>query len=155
MSKWPRMSHLDICNTSYGKKKGWLPTTKSQESTRPRCVKMECDTPLESSQLGLQVCFIPHPNPRSEQKVMNSQNPGSPNRNSFGTPPWSLGVPRQIAIRMWVPRSNAKNTIWGKVVASPESGPWWVLWVRSCPWLVLAPMDAPEYELINLLVGLM
>jgi len=21
--KWPRMSHLDICSTSYGKKKGW------------------------------------------------------------------------------------------------------------------------------------
>jgi hypothetical protein len=21
--KWPRMSHLDICNTSYGRKKGW------------------------------------------------------------------------------------------------------------------------------------
>jgi hypothetical protein len=26
-----------------------------------------------------------------------------------------------------------------KVVASPKSGPWWVLWVRGCPWLVLAP----------------
>jgi hypothetical protein len=23
-----------------------------------------------------------------------------------------------------VARSNAENTIWGKVVASPESGPW-------------------------------
>jgi hypothetical protein len=22
-SKWPRMSHLDICRTSYGRKKGW------------------------------------------------------------------------------------------------------------------------------------
>jgi len=21
--KWPRMSHLDICSTSYGKRKGW------------------------------------------------------------------------------------------------------------------------------------
>jgi hypothetical protein len=27
----------------------------------------------------------------------------------------------------------------GKVVASPKSGPWWVLWVWVCPWLVLAP----------------
>jgi hypothetical protein len=26
-----------------------------------------------------------------------------------------------------------------KVVASPKSGPWWVLWVRLCPWFVLAP----------------
>ncbi len=26
-----------------------------------------------------------------------------------------------------------------KVMASPKSGPWWVLWVRVCPWLVLTP----------------
>jgi len=41
----------------------------------------------------------------------------------------SLGVPgiKAIWMRMW--RSNAENTIWGKVVASPESGPWWVKWV--------------------------
>jgi hypothetical protein len=57
--------------------------------------------------------------------------------------PWqfrdsSLGVPGQKAIRMWVPRRGIENTIWGKVVASPESRPWWVLWVQNCPWLVLA-----------------
>jgi hypothetical protein len=28
--------------------------------------------------------------------------------------------------------------MWGKVVASPEFGLWWVLWVQGCPWLVLA-----------------
>jgi hypothetical protein len=66
----------------------WLPTTKSQKSTRPRCVQVECDTPLESSQGELQVCFRLHPNWRSEKRVMNSQNPRSPNRNNFGTPPW-------------------------------------------------------------------
>jgi hypothetical protein len=26
----------------------WLPTTKSQESTRPRCVQVKCNTPLEA-----------------------------------------------------------------------------------------------------------
>ncbi len=55
----------------------WLPTTKSRESTRPRCVQAECNTPL-------QVCFRPHPNPRFEQGVMSCQSPGSPNRDSFG-----------------------------------------------------------------------
>ncbi len=34
-----------------------------------------------------------------------------------------LGVPGQKAIRMPLLRSGAKYTIWGKVVASPESGP--------------------------------
>jgi len=28
----------------------WHPTTKSQESTQPRCVQVQCDTPLESFQ---------------------------------------------------------------------------------------------------------
>jgi len=42
----------------------------------------------------------------------------------------SLGIPRIKAIWMGVWRSNVENTIWGKVVASPESGPWWVKWVR-------------------------
>jgi hypothetical protein len=42
----------------------------------------------------------------------------------------SFGIPRIKAIWMRVLRSNAENTIWGKVVASLESGPWWVKWVR-------------------------
>jgi hypothetical protein len=36
----------------------------------------------------------------------------------------SLGVTKKSAIWMWLPRSNVENTIWGKVVASPESGSW-------------------------------
>jgi len=66
----------------------WLPTTKSRESTRSRCVQVKCNTPLESSQGELQLCFRPRPNLRSERKVMNAQSPGSPNRDSFGTPLW-------------------------------------------------------------------
>jgi hypothetical protein len=51
----------------------------------------------------------------------------------------SLGVPGIKAIWMRVPRSNVKNTIWGKVVASPEFGPWWVKWVQGRPWLIPTP----------------
>jgi hypothetical protein len=40
-----------------------------------------------------------------------------------------LGVPGQKTIWMPLSRSGVKYTIWGKVVASPKSGPWWVLWV--------------------------
>jgi hypothetical protein len=42
----------------------------------------------------------------------------------------SLRVPRIKTIWMQVSQSNAENIIWGKVVASPEFGPWWVKWVR-------------------------
>jgi len=106
----------------------WLPTTKSWESTRPRCVQMECDTSLESYWGELQVCFRPHLNPRSEPGARNSQSPRSPKSRQFQDS--SLGVPRIKAIWMRVWWSNVDNTIWGKVVASPESGLWWVKWVR-------------------------
>jgi len=79
--KWPFMGHLDIYSTSYGKKKG-------RESTRPQCVQVKCNTPLKNYQGELQVCFRPHPNRRSEQRVIIIQSLGSPNRGSFGTPPW-------------------------------------------------------------------
>jgi hypothetical protein len=93
--KWPRMSHSDICSTSYGRKKGqesnWQFNSwpqKSRESTRPQCVEVECETPLESSWGELQVCFKPHPSSRSELGVMSSQSLGSLNRDNFETPPW-------------------------------------------------------------------
>jgi hypothetical protein len=118
----------------------WFPTTKSRESTRPWCVQVECETPLESSWEELQVFFRPHPNQRSELGVMSSQSLGSPIRDSFKTPLWesnprqfqdsSLGIPGLKAIRMQVRRNNAENTIWGKVVASPKFKSWWVKWVR-------------------------
>jgi hypothetical protein len=66
----------------------WFPTTKSRESTWLRCVQVECNTPLESSQRKIQVYFRFHPNRRSEQKVIISQIGRSPNWGSFGTPPW-------------------------------------------------------------------
>jgi len=63
-------------------------TTKSWESTRLRCVQVECNTPLESSRGELQLCFRPHPNRWFEQKVMIVQNPKNPNEDSFRTPLW-------------------------------------------------------------------
>jgi hypothetical protein len=35
--------------------------------------------------------------------------------------------------------ASQRVIIRGKVVAFPESGPWWVLWIWVYPWLVLAP----------------
>jgi hypothetical protein len=59
------------------------------------------------------------------------------NLSSFGTPLWESRDKK--AIWMWALWRGVENTIWGKVVASPESGPWWVLWIQNRPWLVLAP----------------
>jgi hypothetical protein len=50
-----------------------------------------------------------------------------------------LGVSRQNDIWVLVPWLGTKYTIWGKVVVSPKSGPWWVLWVCVCSWFVHEP----------------
>jgi hypothetical protein len=41
----------------------------------------------------------------------------------------------------------------GKVVASSKSGPWWVLWVCVCPWLIRALLPK-VLQLTNLWFGL-
>jgi hypothetical protein len=56
---------------------------------------------------------------------------------------WHLGA------LLWL---GTKYTIRGKVVASPKSGPWWVLWVCVCMWLICAP-KCSNYALTNLLIG--
>jgi len=115
----------------------WLPTTKSQESTWFPCVQVACNIPLESFWRGLQLCFRPHHDQRSTHKVMGLQSCKSPDFSNFRTPIWeSRG---QKLIWMWASWRGTEYTIKGKVVASPKSGPWWVLWVQICPWLVLAP----------------
>ncbi len=45
---------------------------------------------LKSSRRELQDCFRPQPNRRSEQEVMDAQNPESANRDSFETPLWEF-----------------------------------------------------------------
>jgi hypothetical protein len=89
--KWPCIGHLDICNPSYGQKKGresnWQ-STKSQESTSSRRLNLECNMALESSWRELQVWFRPCPDRRSGEKLQCPKVPGVQNRNSFGTPLW-------------------------------------------------------------------
>jgi hypothetical protein len=89
-------------------------------------LSMKATTSIETSS-RLKVCTRSY----SPTKLWDSQ-------------PWRfrdshLGVSGQKAIRMPFPQGGAEYTIWGKVVASPESGPWWVLWVQSHPCLVLTP----------------
>ncbi len=141
--KWPCMSHLDICSTSYGKKKARV--SNWQFDSQPLKVGNRPDPGVcrwsvthrwkafkESYKFSLDLIATwglskelwTHKVPGVQTETISELLLGSPGTKSHS---------------MWVPQSNAKNTIWGKVVASLESGPWWVLWVQSCPWLVLAP----------------
>jgi hypothetical protein len=47
-----------------------------------------------------------------------------------------------------------RHVVRGKMVASTKSRPWWILWIRSCPWFVLASKMLKLCALTNLLFGL-
>jgi hypothetical protein len=64
-----------------------------------------------------------------------------------------LGIPGQNDIWVLVSWPGTKYTIRGKVVASPKSRSWWVLWICVYPWLVHAPKCC-NYTLTNLLFDL-
>jgi hypothetical protein len=106
----------------------WLPTTKSQESTRFTWLQATCHISLESSRRGLQLCFRPHRNQRSTKEVLRPQSLDSPGWRDFGT--LTQESRERKAIWMQAPWRVTEYTIRGKVVASPKSGPWWVLCVR-------------------------
>jgi len=105
---------------------------------------MECNGALESSRGELKLWFRPQSNQRSEPGVVSVQSPGSPTRDSFGTPPWesrenvpfgcnSRGELQRILYggRWWLPPSPGRA----------ESS------VSKCPWLVPTPKVVPECEL--------
>jgi hypothetical protein len=90
--KRPCMSHLDICSTSYGQKKSresnWQFDSrplKVENRPDPACAGRVWHT-VENSQGELQVFLKPHPNRRSEQRVMTSQSPRSSNWDNLRIP---------------------------------------------------------------------
>ncbi len=89
-SKWPRMSHLDICSLSYGQKKGresnWNQTgnltpdhKKSGIDQIPTCVGGVQHGVGKLSKRATRLVR------RSGREVVMAQSPGSPNRDNFET----------------------------------------------------------------------
>jgi hypothetical protein len=136
--EWACIAHLNIWNTSYGQKKGrewnWqFDSWPLKVGNWPNFqVYSQCATYRWKTLKGLQFFLKLHCNRRSARQVMHLQSCKSPRCSN-------LGVPGQKTIWMWSPWRATKYTIRGKVVASPKSGLWWVLWIRGCPWFILAP----------------
>jgi hypothetical protein len=76
----------------------WLSAIKSQELLWFTCLQVACHISLERSWQGQQLCFRPHFNQMSSQRVMGLQSRENPNLGNLGTP--NLRVPRQNDI--WV-----------------------------------------------------
>jgi hypothetical protein len=144
MSKMDSHDPLGYLKHKYGQKKGqesvklpiWLPTTKNQKSPWFLYVQVACHIPLESSPQGLQLWFRIILIKGVHTILWVSKVAKVPILRISGLP---LGVPRQNDI--WVPVlwPGLKYTMKGKVVASPKSRPWWVLWVHVCSWFICAP----------------
>jgi len=139
--KWARIAHLDIWNTSYGQKKGR--ESNCQFDSRPEKVGnrpnlLDCRWRVTYHWKALDESYNfslkPHFDPRSSRKVMGFQSRGSPSWPDFGTPTRNPKPTRESrerkAIWMWALWRGPEYNIRGKVVASPKSGPWWVLCVR-------------------------
>jgi hypothetical protein len=141
--KWPRMSHLDIYSTSYDRKKGqesnWQFDSRSQKiKNRPDSgvCKWSATHHWKALKESYKFSLDLVPIRGWDEKLWAPKVPGVQTGTVSGLP---LRMPGKSAIRMQVRRWDTENTIWGKVVASPESGLWWVKWVQGCPWFVLAP----------------
>jgi len=131
--KWARMGHLDICSTRYGKKKGRK--SNWQFDSWPLKVGNWPDLGVyrwsathywkafkESYKFASNFISI-----RSLSKELWPRKVlGVQTTTILGL---LLGNPGTKSHWMWVLRRGADNAMWGKVVVSLGSRPWWVLWV--------------------------
>jgi hypothetical protein len=99
------------------------------------CMQRVCHISLESFWWRLQLC-LEYPFNRRFTKSIGVQSGESPNFENFGT--LDLRVPGKMTFgcRPWL---VTKNIIKGKVMASPKSKQWWILWIHVCSWFVRAP----------------
>jgi len=139
--KWPRMSHLDICSTNYGQKKGRK--SNWQFDSWPLKVGNQPDLSVcwwsathrwkalkESYNFALDLVPIGG----WSEKLWTPKIPGVQTRTISGL---HFGSPGKKC------HSDANATEshieYYMGVASPESGLWWVKWVQGCLWLVPTP----------------
>jgi hypothetical protein len=111
---------------------------------------MACNIPLKRSQQELELWLKPHLNQSSAHKVMSPKVARIPTLGISGLPfeshrtKWHLGAGPMPVHRIYYKREGGGFS---------KSGPWWILWVCVCPWLVHAP-KCSNYALSNLLFGL-
>jgi hypothetical protein len=136
-----------------GVRQFWLPTTKSQESTRNTSLQKTCDIPVERSRRDLQLCFRRQINRSFAPKVIRLQSRGSPAGRDFGTPARESWESRdKMSIWMPPPRRVAEYTIGSMVVAYSRARGVVCPSESECSWLVPTPkgpkMDSNQLVLV-------
>ncbi len=137
--KWPRIGHLDICNPSYGQKKGresnWQFDSRPLKAGNRLLPDLRIESAIrrwkdlaEGYKFGLDFVVRSYELPKSRDST----------RDSFGTisrlQPGSPGVKVTFGRGC---RGVSHNILWGvRWWLTPESGPWCVSWSKvpvACP----------------------
>jgi hypothetical protein len=139
--KWPRMSHLNICSTSYGQKKGR--ESNWQFDSWPLKVRNQPDSGVfrwsathhwkaleESYKFALDLVSIGGRN----DKLWTPKVPGVQTGTISGLHFGSLGKKCHSDASAMVRRREYYMGEGGGL-----SEPWWVKWIQGCPWLVPTP----------------
>ncbi len=155
--KWASMTHLDIWNTSDGWKKG-RESNWSQFDSRPLKVGnrpnfLACRWRAtyrwkalnEGYNFALDLILIES----LHTKLWGPKVVGVLILAISGLPFKSLRTKCHLDVGLM---ERHRVYYKGEGGAFPKFKSWWVLWVRVCPWLVLAP-KVPNYALTNLLFG--
>jgi hypothetical protein len=141
--KWARMSHLDICSTSYGKNKGresnWQFDSrqlKVENPPDPGACKWSATHRWKILNESYKFAWDLIPIRGLRKELWFRKVAGVQTRIVSGLLLGSPGIKSHLDAS--AVERRREYYMGGKVVASPESEPWWVLWVQSCLWLVLA-----------------
>jgi hypothetical protein len=122
----------------------WLPTIKSRESTFSWRRLKECNLALESSRRELQLWFRARLDLSLGRGAMTVQSPGTPTRDSFGTPIWESREKESFGCSL---RGETQRILYGGRWWLPPSSGHGESSNPSCPWLVPTPKGVPECEL--------
>jgi len=137
----PRIGDLDMCSLSYGQKKGWeshwqfdswplkvgnrpLPDVQFERATW-RWKDLDEGYNFGSDRVAIQLC---------SRELWRFKVPGVPPGTISGL---HFGSPGNLCHSDVASATSRREYYMGKVVASPESGPWWV----SC---VQVPVASPN-----------
>ncbi len=127
--------HLDIWNTSYGQKKGW--ESNCQFDSQPLKVKNWSN--FRACRWRATYCWKAFDKSYNfasnlisirglHARLWHPKVARIPTLTISGLPLRSPGTKK--VIWMWAPWRGAEYIIRGKVLASPKSGPWWILCVH-------------------------
>jgi hypothetical protein len=135
--------NLNTYNTSYGRKKGW--ESKCQFDSQP--LKVMNFPELHACRW--RATYFLKPFNKSYKFFLNLTSIASLHRKLWASKVARVSISRILGLLTWKswkkwhlgadPWPITKNTIKGKVVASPKNGLWWILCVHVCSWLIRAP----------------